>query len=99
MRIQFFETPLQRVSVMAAQRGADLVPWKSYQGEGYDIAMLTQGDESPEDMISGAQSANTVPACFACHAQPVPPRAILDAAFRPALSSDTRGWLYRCGPG
>jgi len=45
---------------MAAQRGSELVSWKSAQGDGYDIAILSDGEENAESMISGAQSANDV---------------------------------------
>jgi len=60
VRVSFSEVRCRVVSVLARQSGYDLVPWKSAQGQGYDIAMVQTGSESPEDMISGAQSSNDI---------------------------------------
>jgi hypothetical protein len=60
VRINFHEVACRTVSVLAAQRGNELVPWKSYQGESYTIAMVESGSQSAEEMISGAQSSNTI---------------------------------------
>ena len=59
VRITFSEVPCTFVSVLAKLSGNILTNWPSKQGAGYDVAVLTQGSVSAEDMISAKKTANT----------------------------------------
>jgi hypothetical protein len=60
VRITFSEVPCTFVSVLAKLSGKILTKWPSKQGSGYDVAILSQGSVSAEDMISSEKTANTV---------------------------------------
>jgi len=60
VRVSFTEVACRTVSVLAAQRGSELAPWKSSQGEGYNVGILVSGSQSPEEMLNNAQSANDI---------------------------------------
>merc|ERR1711934_105699 len=60
VRVSFTEVPCKTVSVLAKQADSQLVSWPSNQGSGYDIAILVPGKISAGDMISGAQTENTI---------------------------------------
>jgi hypothetical protein len=60
VRITFTEVPCTFVSVLAKLSGKILTKWPSKQGSGYDVAILSQGSVSAEDMISSEQASNTV---------------------------------------
>jgi len=60
VRVSFSELSCHTVTVLAKQKDTVLVPWESSQGSGYNIAILQSGSVSASDMISGAQSENTI---------------------------------------
>lgn len=62
VRITFSEVPCSVVSVLAqmSESGDGLVPWRSKQGSGYDVAQLSYGVKTAADMIEGAQQSNKV---------------------------------------
>jgi hypothetical protein len=60
VRVTFTEVECSAVSVLGKQAGNSLVSWTSAQGPEYNIAMLVTGQVSAGDMISGAQTTNTI---------------------------------------
>ena len=60
VEVSFTEVECGVVSVVAKQQGNELVPWASSEGAGYDVGILTTGTVSASDMISGAQTSNTI---------------------------------------
>jgi hypothetical protein len=60
VRVSFSEVSCRTVSVLAAVRDTDLVAWPSKQGEGYEVAIVEEGHKTATEMISGAQSANSI---------------------------------------
>jgi len=60
VKLHFSEVACRTVTILAAQKGENLLPWKSYQGEGYDIAMLAIGQESAASLVASAQDSNTI---------------------------------------
>jgi len=60
VRVTFTEVKCTTVSVLGKQAGETLTSWPSAQGSGYDVALLSTGQVSAEDMISSAQSTNTI---------------------------------------
>jgi hypothetical protein len=60
VRVTFTEVECSAVSVLGKQAGNSLVSWTSPQGPEYNIAMLVAGQVSADDMITGAQTINTI---------------------------------------
>ena len=64
VRVTFREIKCTTASVLAKLSGNILSKWQSKQGSGYDVGIVSLGTVSAHDMISGAQSANTVKTWF-----------------------------------
>ena len=66
VKVTFSEVPCTTVSVLAqlSESGDGLVPWRSKQGSGYEVAQLAYGVQSAADMIQNAQQMNSVKTWF-----------------------------------
>lgn len=58
VRVSFFEVKCGTVSVVGKLKANTILPSETKQGNGYDVALLVNGEKDAKDMIKDAQEAN-----------------------------------------